>query len=796
MAALNNVLPAISNRLKNGDAIDAQDEDGFTALMFAAKRGNLEAVNLLVEKGANCQLKNNAGLTAFELAVAAGHVVISKKIELTTLEVLNIEVLSNEVEDFDLSNWVEEDEEVLPSHNIEIESTSKLISKLISKHQPIDKDSNWEDVEIDLPDIDIDKKYPRGIFDVEKVRLDNDCENCLFWGLSYGSIPVEWINKIFEGFDDSDFLQRSFANVLNDLGIYLNDNNYFSNQLIPSQIPYCENDEALVNQALNYFQDLIRDDSSPSKMYMRELAQFNLLTSSEEIEIAKEIEAGITGVTNALANCPVIIATILDLALAVDLGTLPIDGFVDAINDLDVFDSEMIQVLEEQSGLVDILDEDSEEDGNESFKLDTKTRSQKLEELKQRSLEKFAIIRSQFEKMKGAYEREGYNSVNYTKAKTLIQNELVGFRFSVKTIERLCDTVRIQVNQIWSTERSILNIMVDKVGISRSEVIAQLPKNTLNLQWTDTLLKEGKPYSALLKRNIPTIQEFQKKLIDLQNKVVIPLPELKEVHKKMTAGERRTRKAKHELTVANLRLVISIAKKYSYFNIEFSDLIQEGNIGLIKAVDKFEYRRGFKFSTYATWWIRQAVSRFVQDQSREIRVPVHMGDLINKIAQIERALINIPIVEVDKVIAKKLGLTEEKIKNTKEKIYSMVSLQSEDKKDIETLTQTEFDVLDLSSDFENFSLRESLEKIFKEIPRKEVQVIKYRFGWYGEEFTLEKIAEQFGLTRERIRQIEAKGIRRLSNSAKLRKLGFERKKNPEKVINKSEEFKLVENVYE
>jgi RNA polymerase primary sigma factor len=377
--------------------------------------------------------------------------------------------------------------------------------------------------------------------------------------------------------------------------------------------------------------------------------------------------------------------------------------------------------------------------------------------------------------MRRAYDKEGYNSPNYTKSQSLIRNELLGFRFTAKSVERLCDTIRNQVNQVWSTERAIVNILVDKIGLPRSEVLSQLPKNSMNLGWTTLLLKDPKPYTALLERNVPAINELQQKLIDLQNTVVIPLPELKEVHKQMTAGEKRAREAKREMTVANLRLVISIAKKYTNRGLQFLDLIQEGNIGLMKAVDKFEYRRGYKFSTYATWWIRQAITRSIADQARTIRIPVHMIETINKMNRISRQILQETGIEPDAAtLAAKMEIPEDKIRKIMKIAKEPISMETpigddEDShlgdfiEDGNTLAPAEAALHE--------SMRDVVKDILDSLTPREAKVLRMRFGIeMSTDHTLEEVGKQFDVTRERIRQIEAKALRKMRHPSRSDKL--------------------------
>lgn len=237
--------------------------------------------------------------------------------------------------------------------------------------------------------------------------------------------------------------------------------------------------------------------------------------------------------------------------------------------------------------------------------------------------------------------------------------------------------LRGQVDEVRKLERAILNIVVDKCGMSRGDFVSRFPGNETNLGWINTVVADGKPYSAIVERNIPAVHELQQKLIDLQARVVLPLAELKDVNKKMSEGERRAREAKREMTEANLRLVISIAKKYTNRGLQFLDLIQEGNIGLMKAVDKFEYRRGYKFSTYATWWIRQAITRSIADQARTIRIPVHMIETINKMNRISRQILQETGNEPDPAtLAEKMEMPEDKIRKIMKIAKEPISMET------------------------------------------------------------------------------------------------------------------------
>uniref|UniRef100_UPI0035B4A675 RNA polymerase sigma factor RpoD n=1 Tax=Ramlibacter sp. TaxID=1917967 RepID=UPI0035B4A675 len=366
--------------------------------------------------------------------------------------------------------------------------------------------------------------------------------------------------------------------------------------------------------------------TDPVRMYMREMGTVELLTREGEIEIAKRIEGGLMAMMEAISASPATIAEILRMAAEIREGKIVISSVVDGFSNPNEADD---YVAEED---FDEFDADDDDDGQGGSKALTK----KLEELKSQALERFDRIASLFEKVHKVYDKEGWGSPHYQKAQHALSEELMTIRFTAKTIEKLCDMVRGQVDDIRKKERELRRIIVDKCGMPQETFIKEFPPNLLNLRWVEKQAAAGKPWSTVIQRNIPAIQELQQKLIDLQSQVVVPLAELKEINRRMNEGEASSREAKKEMIEANLRLVISIAKKYTNRGLQFLDLIQEGNIGLMKAVDKFEYRRGYKFSTYATWWIRQAITRSIADQARTIRIPVHMIETINKMNRISR----------------------------------------------------------------------------------------------------------------------------------------------------------------
>ena len=527
--------------------------------------------------------------------------------------------------------------------------------------------------------------------------------------------------------------------------------------------------EAQAEQALSTVDSEFGRTTDPVRMYMREMGTVELLTREGEIEIAKRIEEGLKHMIIAISACPTTINDILEMAAKVETDEMRIDELVDGLIDPNAVEAEPAAELPEAEAEEEDEEADDEDGGGGG------AASASLLQLKVDALERFKTIKALHAKMQKALGK-GTQDKTYQKLLGQLSEELMNIRFTSRSIERLCDSVREMVEQVRACERKIQNICVDRVKMPRPHFIQSFPGNEVNLDWADAEIAAApKTYVAILTRNAPDIKEEQKKLLALQDRIGISLKELKDINKQMSTGEAKARRAKREMTEANLRLVISIAKKYTNRGLQFLDLIQEGNIGLMKAVDKFEYRRGYKFSTYATWWIRQAITRSIADQARTIRIPVHMIETINKMNRISRQILQETGLEPDPAtLAKKMDMPEDKIRKimkiSKEPISMETPIGDDDDSHLGDFIEDQSTLAPADAAMYS-SLRGVTKEILDTLTTREAKVLRMRFGIeMNTDHTLEEVGKQFDVTRERIRQIEAKALRKLRHPTRSDKL--------------------------
>ncbi len=566
--------------------------------------------------------------------------------------------------------------------------------------------------------------------------------------------------------------------MINDMGIQVYDEAPDAEILLMSDAAPAVADEDVVAEAeaaLSTVDSEFGRTTDPVRMYMREMGTVELLTREGEIEIAKRIEDGLKHMVQAISACPITIDQILSLVDKVERDEIRIDEFVDGIV---ASEAELEAAALAAASLVVVEDENDEEELDEEDDEDidgTAIAAANLAQLKADAMERFERLRKLVKRMQAAHKKFGYGSKQYAELQSEVSNVLLEIRFSAKQVESLCNIIRSLVETIRSHERDIMEVAVKKSGMPREQFIKTFLNNETNLEWVGEQAASKKPYGENILRHQYTIIERQNGLIALQDRIGIPIQAIKEINRQMSAGEARTLRAKREMIEANLRLVISIAKKYTNRGLQFLDLIQEGNIGLMKAVDKFEYRRGYKFSTYATWWIRQAITRSIADQARTIRIPVHMIETINKMNRIARQILQETGQEPDpSVLAEKMEMPEEKIRKILKISKEPISMETpigddEDShlgdfiEDTSTLAPMDAAIYD--------SLQEVTKEILDGLTQREAKVLRMRFGIeMNTDHTLEEVGKQFDVTRERIRQIEAKALRKLRHPSRSDRL--------------------------
>ncbi len=516
--------------------------------------------------------------------------------------------------------------------------------------------------------------------------------------------------------------------------------------------------------------------TDPVRMYMREMGTVELLTREGELRIAKRIEEGLNQVSAALATFPVSVDLLCSQLEKIETGETRLadvtSGFIDP-NEPDEIPTPAVipPLVDDVKAEASDSDDDSDDD-------DTTTESDEPENTGPDPLEvaaKAKELRKRYKALCTALKKYGRADAKSQKAMESVSETFLEFKLVPTTFNLLVNTLRNTIERIRNQERIIMNLCVDKARMPRKEFIASFPDNETNLDWIHDQIKKGKDYATALQEQADEILRAQKRLLNLENECQLTIGEIKETNRKMSIGEAKARRAKKEMVEANLRLVISIAKKYTNRGLQFLDLIQEGNIGLMKAVDKFEYRRGYKFSTYATWWIRQAITRSIADQARTIRIPVHMIETINKLNRISRQMIQEMGREATpEELAIRMDMPEDKIRKVLKIAKEPISMETPIGDDEDSHLGDFIEDSGVVSPIESATmegLSEATQNMLAGLTSREAKVLRMRFGIdMNTDHTLEEVGKQFDVTRERIRQIEAKALRKLRHPSRSDRL--------------------------
>ncbi|ENS6984105.1 RNA polymerase sigma factor RpoD [Neisseria gonorrhoeae] len=602
----------------------------------------------------------------------------------------------------------------------------------------------------------------------------------IIMGKERGYITYSEINDALpDDMSDADQIDN-IVSMISGLGIQVTEHAPDAEDILLSDNAAVTDDDAVeeAEAALSSADSEFGRTTDPVRMYMREMGQVDLLTREDEIIIAKKIENALKNMVQAISACPGSIAEILELIEKICKDEIRVDEVVEAIIDPN-------EVLLNELGLGHLEttapekpsndNSDENEDDEESEEDADEVSAANLAELKQKVIGHFAQIEKDYKKMIGCLEKHHSRHKDYLAYRDAIANKLLEVRFATRQIDSLSSSLRGKVENIRKLEREIRDICLDRVHMERDYFIQNFLPEITNLQWIEEEIAKGRVWSNALDRFRHAILEKQTELADMEKETRISIEELKEINKNMVSSEKETAAAKQEMIQANLRLVISIAKKYTNRGLQFLDLIQEGNIGLMKAVDKFEYRQGYKFSTYATWWIRQAITRSIADQARTIRIPVHMIETINKMNRISRQHLQETGEEPDSAkLAELMQMPEDKIRKimkiAKEPISMETPIGDDDDSHLGDFIEDANNVAPADAAMYT-SLHEVTKEILESLTPREAKVLRMRFGIdMNTDHTLEEVGRQFDVTRERIRQIEAKALRKLRHPTRSDRL--------------------------
>ncbi len=574
---------------------------------------------------------------------------------------------------------------------------------------------------------------------------------------------------------------EDIINMINDMGIVVHeeapddDNLLLSDAAVSADV---DEDAEEAAAALAAVDAEFGRTTDPVRMYMREMGSVELLDRQGEIKIAKRIEEGLSEVLYALAFSPETVALLLADYARYEGGEIKltdiISGFIDPETgeELPPEEDEAVEAsAEDDDDISDSDDDEADEDDDDEDDASVRDTGPDPEDAARR----FAELEERYEAVMQALASNGSGDPETESRRTALADYFMIFKLTPRQVMALTGHLRDIIERIRESERAIMAICVVDAGMERRDFIRQFPQNATNEQWLDKLIRAKRKYSSTIAANRDELVRLQARLRQIEEEAQLTITDVKDINRRMSIGEAKARRAKKEMVEANLRLVISIAKKYTNRGLQFLDLIQEGNIGLMKAVDKFEYRRGYKFSTYATWWIRQAITRSIADQARTIRIPVHMIETINKLNRISRQMLQEMGREATpEELSTRMEMPEEKVRKVlkiaKEPISMETPIGDDEDSHLGDFIEDAQAVAPADSATTE-SLREATHNILASLTPREAKVLRMRFGIdMNTDHTLEEVGKQFDVTRERIRQIEAKALRKLRHPSRAQYL--------------------------
>ena len=600
---------------------------------------------------------------------------------------------------------------------------------------------------------------------VDTQSQQSELKRLIIKGKEQGFLTYREINDhLPEDMNDTDQIE-TVVNMINDLGIEVYDAAPDADTLLLKTAN--SDDEEVVEEAEAVLTTAVESEfgrtTDPVRMYMREMGTVELLTRQDEIRLAKRIEDGIRQSVSAMASAPVVVTELVSLADNVENSKMKLTELLVGFVDLAALETEEIP-----QPVIPGADNNS---GSDDDNANNVPQGPDPEEAKER----FDRIRKGLKSMERCQSRYGLGAPQMEKHQEKLSLEMMEIRLVPRQTEYLSAVMREIVDEVRSIEKQIIKICVQRARVTRKTFISKFVGRESEAFWIRSMMRGKEGNKDILKTHADELENFRIKLEHLENVAGLKIHQIKEVNRKMSIGEAKARRAKKEMIEANLRLVISIAKKYTNRGLQFLDLIQEGNIGLMKAVDKFEYRRGYKFSTYATWWIRQAITRSIADQARTIRIPVHMIETINKLNRVSRQILQEKGREaLPEELAERMDMPENKIlkvlKIAKEPISMETPIGDDEDSHLGDFIEDK-NILAPEDAALTTGLTSATDSILNSLTERESKVIRMRFGiGLNTDHTLEEVGKQFDVTRERIRQIEAKALRKMRHPTRSEKL--------------------------